>query len=225
MRRVCVFDVNETLLDLSALDGPFEAAFGDAGVRREWFAQLLGSMLTSTIIGRYRDFPTLAVAALQGVAARRGVELDDGATRDLLAHVRQLPPHPDVVPALDRLAGAGFRLATLTNSTEAVVTAQLEHAGIADRFERILSADSVRRLKPAREPYEMAARELGVPVDGIRLIAAHVWDVAGAMAAGARAAFVVRPGATLDPGADSPDVSGPDLAAVAEAIIEAEAGR
>jgi len=36
-----VFDVNETLLDLSALDPRFERVFGDASVRREWFMQML----------------------------------------------------------------------------------------------------------------------------------------------------------------------------------------
>ena len=33
MPRVCVFDVNETLLDLGALDPRFEEAFGDAAAR------------------------------------------------------------------------------------------------------------------------------------------------------------------------------------------------
>ena len=32
MARVCVFDVNETLLDLRALDAHFARMFGDAGV-------------------------------------------------------------------------------------------------------------------------------------------------------------------------------------------------
>ncbi len=33
MATVCVFDVNETLLDLAALDPNFERIFGDASVR------------------------------------------------------------------------------------------------------------------------------------------------------------------------------------------------
>ena len=37
---VCVFDVNETLLDLSALDDEFERLFGDRGARAVWFQQL-----------------------------------------------------------------------------------------------------------------------------------------------------------------------------------------
>jgi 2-haloacid dehalogenase len=38
----------------------------------------------------------------------------------------------------------------------------------------------VGRLKPAPEPYVVAAERLGVAVDQVRLIAAHAWDVAGA---------------------------------------------
>jgi hypothetical protein len=34
MTYVCVFDVNETLLDLSAMDPGFQDLFGDASVRR-----------------------------------------------------------------------------------------------------------------------------------------------------------------------------------------------
>ena len=39
--RAMLFDVNETLLDLGALDPVFAAAFGDAVARREWFAESL----------------------------------------------------------------------------------------------------------------------------------------------------------------------------------------
>ena len=53
-------------------------------------------------------------------------------------------------------------------------------------------AGSVRRLKPAPEPYGMAAREFGVEIGGIRLVAAHAWDVAGALRPGGSAAFVAR---------------------------------
>lgn len=34
---ILVFDVNETLLDTSALDKGFVETFGDASARREWF--------------------------------------------------------------------------------------------------------------------------------------------------------------------------------------------
>jgi 2-haloacid dehalogenase len=220
--RVCVFDVNETLLDLRALDGPFEAVFGEPGIRQLWFGQMLQSALVSIVTDRYSDFGAAGGAALEMIAARRGMTLSDEQRDEILSTMRRLPAHPDVVPALDRLDGAGFRLATLTNSTEAVAIAQLTSAGLADRFERIFSADTVMRLKPAPEPYRMAAAGLGVGIDGIRLIAAHAWDIAGALRAGAAAAFVSRPGMVLDPLVERPDVVGRDLDDVAAQIIALE---
>ncbi len=222
MARVIVFDVNETLLDLTALDPPFERAFGRAGVRREWFAQLLQSAFVSIITDSYVDFGTIGRAALEIVARRNGIELAVEDRDAILGTMRQLPPHPEVPTALERLRAAGLRMAALTNSTEAVATAQLTNAGLAPLFERILSADAGRRLKPAREAYETAAAELGVGVGGMRLVAAHAWDVAGALRAGAAAAFVARPGMVLDPLTPAPDIAGSDLADVATRILDVE---
>lgn len=225
MARVIVFDVNETLLDLTALDPPFERAFGRPGVRREWFAQLLQSAFVSTITDRYADFGTIGRAALEMVAQRNGIELGAGDRDAILGTMRQLPPHPEVPSAVERLQEAGIRLAALTNSTEAVATAQLTNAGLTPLFERILSADTAKRLKPAREAYETAASALGVGVGDMRLVAAHAWDIAGALRAGAAAAFVARPGMVLDPLAPSPDIVGTDLAEVVEKILEVEVGQ
>lgn len=222
MPRICVLDVNETLLDLSALDPPFERVFGRPGIRQQWFGQLLQSALLSTVTDAYSDFGTLARAALEMVAQRNDLELTPEDRDTILGMVRSLPPHPEVRGALERLRSAGLRLATLTNSTDAVATAQLSSAGLVDLFERVLSADTVHRLKPAREPYEMAAREFGVGTAGIRLVAAHAWDVAGALRAGAAAAFVARPGMVLDPLAPVPDIVGGDLDEVADRIISVE---
>ena len=37
---ILIFDVNETLLDLTSLEPFFARVFGEARVMREWFAQL-----------------------------------------------------------------------------------------------------------------------------------------------------------------------------------------
>lgn len=222
MKRVCVFDVNETLLDLRALDPQFERVFSDATLRKEWFGQLIQSALVATVTGVYADFGTIGGAALEMVAARHGVALVEEDKKAILGTMRTLPPHPEVPESLARLGDAGFRLAALTNSTAAVAEAQLTNAGLAANFEQILSAATVRRLKPAPEPYRMAAERLGVEPGAIRLVAAHAWDVAGALRAGCAAAFVARPGMVLDPLVTPPDVVGADLSEVADRIIAAE---
>lgn len=224
MPRVCVFDVNETLLDLGALDPRFEEAFGDASARKEWFNQLLTSWLTATVTGVYHNFGELGLSALTMIAARRDVNLSEETKRGIVGGVRELAPHPEVEESLVRLRDGGLRLAALTNSTVEVAREQLGNAGLSGYFEEILSADEVNRLKPAPEPYRMAADRLGVEMDGVRLVAAHSWDVAGAQRAGCAAAFVARPGMVLDPLAPTPDVVGSDLSEVADRILEAEKG-
>jgi 2-haloacid dehalogenase len=224
MARICVFDVNETLLDLGALDPHFERTFGDAGMRRAWFLQLLQSALVATVTGAYSNFGQVGGAALEMVAEREGVDLSDEDKQKILGAMRELPPHPEVAESLDRLRDAGLRLATLTNSTKQVAQAQMENSGLHHYFEQILSADDVKRLKPAPEPYHMAAESLGVGVGGIRLVAAHAWDVAGALRAGCAAAFVARPGMVLDPLVEPPDVVGADLREVADRILQIEPG-
>jgi 2-haloacid dehalogenase len=78
---------------------------------------------------------------------------------------------------------------------------------------------------PPARPYERAAADLGAEVAGIRLVAAHAWDVAGALRAGAAAAFVARPGMILDPLVPAPDVIGSDMTEVADRIVDVELGR
>ena len=216
---VCVFDVNETLLDLSALDDDFERLFSDRSARAAWFQQMLQSALVATVTDRYVTFGELGIGALRMLAERRGVALGEEDERRLAAGMRALPPHPDTTEALAALRGAGFRTAALTNSTLEVARAQISNAGLIDLFEAVLSADEAGRLKPAPEPYALAAKRLEVELTDIRLIAAHAWDVTGAIRAGARAAFVARPGMVIDPSGERPDIIGADLAEVAAAII------
>ena len=123
-----------------------------------------------------------------------------------------------------RIAGTSLRLVALTNSTAEVAHAQLTHAGLRDLFEAALSADTVRALKPAAAAYRHVAEQCGVALAEVRLVAAHAWDVSGALAAGARAAFVACPGMVLSPLGAAPDIVGTDLTEVAELIIERDLG-
>jgi 2-haloacid dehalogenase len=208
MPRVIAFDVNETLLDLTALD----PLFGDVALRKRWFAQMLQIAFVGIITDQYIDFGSAQRAALEMLG-------DDADPDAVAAAMRSLPPHPDAAPALDRLREGGLTLCSLTNSTLDVSTAQLEHAGLAGRFEAILSADTVRRLKPAPEPYRHVADAFGVEIGEVTLVACHAWDCAGALAAGCEAAFVRRPGMVLGPVGAQPGIVGDDLEEVASLIL------
>jgi 2-haloacid dehalogenase len=130
MTTTIVFDVNETLLDLAAMDPIFERHFGDASVRREWFAQVLMTTLTLTLVGDYSNFAKVGDAALAMVGERRGVSTSRDQRAEIMLEMRKLPPHADVPTGLRTLRDNGFRLATLTNSPPAMVEEQLKHADL-----------------------------------------------------------------------------------------------
>jgi 2-haloacid dehalogenase len=222
MKKLIVFDVNETLLNLTALDPEFERLFGSALVRSDWFAQVLQNSMVASITGKYDDFGKIAGTALDMTAQKLNLQLLAEDRAAILGGIRSLPAHADVRAGLDRLKETGFRLFTLTNSPPQVVEAQLKNSGLFEYFERSFSVDSVQRFKPDAEVYKMSARELGVPVEQVRLVAAHDWDVAGALVAGCAAAFIARPGKVLNPLMPVPDIIGQDLIEVAQKIISAD---
>jgi 2-haloacid dehalogenase len=220
-RRIVVLDVNETMLDIRALEPHFERVFSSGQVLREWFSTLLLYANVASLAGPYSAFGAIASASLDMVASARGVTLAERDRDAILRGMRTLPAHPDVRGGLERLRKAGFRLVTLTNSAPAVVDEQLKNVGLTDLFERSFSVDAVQRFKPAPEPYRYVAGELGVTTGALRMVAAHAWDVVGALRAGCAAAFISRPGKVLYPLGPQPDIVAPDLLAAADRIIVA----
>lgn len=221
-KRVIVFDVNETLLDIDILNAFFERAFGDARVMRQWFAELILYSQALTLSGSYSPFGQLAGAALKMLAEIKNVSLtahDLDEFKDLLG---RLPAHEDAAPALEILKSSGFRLVTLTNSAPEAGQAVLQKAGLSHFFEKQFSVDAVKRFKPAPETYRSVASALGTDPGSLRLVAAHTWDTLGAMAAGWKAALLTRPGNAPLPIGDQPDIVEKDLRAIAQRIIAIE---
>jgi Dynamin family len=79
MPRVIVCDVNETLLDVGALEPHFKQAFGDGRVLHEWFANVLLYSEVATLAGPYSDFASIGGAALDMVASARGITLSSAS--------------------------------------------------------------------------------------------------------------------------------------------------
>jgi 2-haloacid dehalogenase len=218
--RVVVFDVVPTLLDLAPLRSEIAALFGSADPFGEWFARTLHGTLVADHLRRHRPFDLIAAEVLVTTAALRGLALDPDRAAAALGTLRRLPTHPDVPAALDTLAGAGFRLAVLTNGSPDLVTAQMAASGLAGRFEALISVDEIGRFKPAPEVYVQAAFRLSVEIDEMLVVAAHDWDVAGARSVGAGAAFLARPGTVWGLPEPPPDLVTGDLAGLAAVLVE-----
>jgi 2-haloacid dehalogenase len=214
---ICVFDVNETLLDIEFIAPLFHRLFGDRKVLREWFGQLVLYSEAITLSGPYTTFFTV----LQMLGSIYGVTVQQADIEELRMRMLTMPPHPDVPTGLKQLKDAGFRLVTLSNSPFDPQSSPLKHADIDGWFEKSFSVDPVRRFKPSPQVYHMVAQELDVPLAAICMVAVHVWDTIGAQSVGCSGAFIARPGnAPLSlQGLPQPQAVASDLPGVATQII------
>ena len=212
------FDVNETLLSLMPIKRAFEGIFGSDPPLGEWFARMLHGSLVANILGNHRPFDEIGAAMLIEVAARRDLLLRAEDAIEALAPMRRLPPHPDVVDGMQRLSDAGHRMVALTNGSTEAANSQIANAGLADLLERVISVDEVGKFKPDPAPYLHTAAVMGVAIGDMLLVAAHDWDCAGAMAIGADAAFIDRPGSIWSLPTPPPRLQAPDIIALADAL-------
>ena len=205
--KVIIFDVNETLLDLAPLRRSVSQALpGGEELLPLWFSTMLHYSLVETLIGDYHDFGQIGTAALMMVASSKGVELDSAvASKAIAGTITQLPAYPDVVPSLQALRAAGFRVVSLTNSSNAGVAAQFEYAGLTTYFDRRFSVEDVRAYKPDPRPYRWVLEQLEIQPEDALMVAAHAWDLAGAKAVGLQTAFIQRPGVVAYPLTERPD--------------------
>jgi 2-haloacid dehalogenase len=218
-RPVLAFDMNGTLLDISALDGIFADHFETHFSRREWFDELIKLSMVATITGEYADFSVLGKAALAAIAERHGKKVTPGAETQIMDTARNLPAFPDVKPGLQKLKEGGFRLIVMTNSPLASAQHSIKNAGLELLFEKVLSVEAVKKYKPSAEVYRYAAKEAGVEIGGLMMVAAHAWDTTGALRAGAHAAFVKRPQQVLDPVSPKPDLVVSDMEDLAAQLL------
>ena len=214
-----VFDVNETLLDLTTMEPTFERIFRDKGAMRLWFANLIMHSAALTVAECYVPFTDIGSAVMKMLADIRGIRIGDADRKELFEKFSTMPPHPEVPKALKKLCAAGFRLFTLTDNLPEVQTRQLEHGGIADLFERRFSADGVKHHKPSPQAYGYVERELDVQPSQLCLIACHTWDTLGAVAAGWNAALIKRVGNDVLGVGPQPQFVGTDLDDVADQLI------
>src|SRR3954466_11792867 len=130
--EIVVFDLNGTLLDLSALDPHFQRIFGLAEHREKWFQQLQTLWMTTIACGTFERFDKLAQAALRMLAEKESVKLSSADQKAVVGAMTELPPFRDVAPSLQKLRDAKYQLVALTNGGLRSAKAQLKHANLSD---------------------------------------------------------------------------------------------
>ena len=213
-----LFDVNETLLDLTPLQASIRRVLPGADNPKLWFTTMLHYATAMSLAGQHASLPEIGAAALRMLAEGRGINLSEQQAQTAIAPITRLPAYPDVAPALARLRAAGFRLAALSNSTTTGLRSQLDYAGLAPYFDAQFSVEEAGVYKPHPSVYLRAARRMRVEPGEAMLVAAHGWDVAGAGWAGLRNAFVRRNEQAPFPMAEPPELLVADIGELADRL-------
>lgn len=220
MIKTVLFDMNETLLDLTPLKEAFGRYFQDKHVVKYWFSKLLHS---STVIGGlndYVDFGKLSEAALESVFIENDKELTEDIKTDILGTFKHLPAYDDVFEALERLKEAEIKIIPVTNSSNEMLEAQLAHSGLKDLVDTYYSVDAVERFKPFKNMYQFVLEKEALEADETVLVATHDWDLYGAKKEGLVTAYIKRKKDQYNPYYLKPDLKETHLGLLVERIIQ-----
>jgi 2-haloacid dehalogenase len=217
--RLVVFDVNETLSDMSPMGQRFQDVGAPAHLAETWFAGLLRDGFALATVGASEPFARLAGEALR--VRLHGLSLNretDEAIGHILTGFAGLGVHADVPAGIRALRGQGIRLVTLSNGSTAVAEELFERAGIRDEFEALLSVEQAGAWKPASTAYDHALEQCGVSPADAMLVAVHPWDIDGAARAGLRTAWINRTAGPYPDYFTTPDLAPRSLVELAEQL-------
>jgi len=205
---VIVFDVNETLSDMSPMGDRFSEVGAPAALARLWFATLLRDGFALAASGDNGYFSAIGADALRGLLTGEALNCPlDEAVEHVMGGMNGLGVHPDVRGGINALAAAGFRLMTLSNGPAQIAEELFREAGIWDEFELLLSVEDAAAWKPSRASYEYAAAASGAEPAGMLLVAVHPWDIHGAARAGLRTAWLNRTGGSYPGYFEAPEIT------------------
>lgn len=214
-----IFDVNETLSDMSPMAKRFEDVGAPAHLAVAWFAGLLRDGFALTAADSTDTFAHLAAESLR--VSFHGLPLNRAAAHAVtyvMDGFAGLPVHADVPAGIAELATSGIRLVTLSNGSATVAEALFERAGIREHFERLLTVEDAGRWKPAPEAYTYALQQCGVDPEEAMLVAVHPWDIDGASRAGLATAWLNRAGGPYPEYFRAPDVHAASLTDLADQL-------
>ncbi|MDI1283662.1 MAG: haloacid dehalogenase type II [Reyranella sp.] len=196
---LCVFDAYGTLFDFNSAVARHRAAIGPKAdaLADLWRLKQIQYTWLRNSMGAYAPFWQVTGEALDHCLAVHGIA--DPAVRDKLMNAYLvLAPFPEVPAMLDRLKRNGVRLAILSNGNPGMLEPMVAASGLADRFEAVLSVDSVGVYKVAPEVYRLVETRCGVAPDKVCFLSSNCWDAHGAAHFGFRTVWINRAGAPDD---------------------------
>jgi 2-haloacid dehalogenase len=171
------------------------------------------SMIDALVDRGHTPYREIGHRAVSYVMDRCRIGYSQDEVRKLVGEIENLKPFPDVLPALEKLRAAGYRLAILSNGDRDMLEAARPHIGFA--FDHVISAAQAAYFKPHWKTYATAEALIGLDRSALLFVANHAFDCIGAKAYGMRAAFIDRRKRPFGETPHQPDVVAADFAELA----------
>lgn len=183
--RACIFDAYGTLFDVGSVAQGAGDALGDRwqALSELWRTKQLQYTWLRGLAGHHADFWQVTAEALDFALDALGLT---NATlhKRLMALYLRISAYPEVAATLERLQAAGIRCAILSNGTPDMLAAAIRNAGLQNRFEAVLSVESVGVFKPHPSVYRLATDHLDLAAQEICFLSSNGWDAFSARAYG-----------------------------------------
>lgn len=137
------------------------------------------------------SFREVTARALEAAMTELSLPSDPNDAEILTSSIGKMPPFPEVVATLGRLKAAGFKLAIISNTDDAIIAGNVAQLG--GHIDQVITAQQARAYKPSRETFEYAWASIGIDKPQlVHICASPHLDLAAARDLGFRAIWIDR---------------------------------
>ncbi|GGD11071.1 haloacid dehalogenase type II [Pontibacillus salipaludis] len=190
--KAFIFDVYGTLFDVHTVKEKCEEFFPEKGeaISQSWRQKQLEYFFLYQVMGKYRRFPVVTMNALHYAVKKHGEEITQEQSDALMDAYLHLDHYEEVEEVLGKLEN--YERVVFSNGTPETLTPLLEHAGLTDYIDDVLSVDGIKQFKPSQDSYLYALDQLGVKREEVLFMSSNGWDISGAKNFGFQTAWINR---------------------------------
>ncbi|BBU30315.1 haloacid dehalogenase [Burkholderia sp. THE68] len=192
--RACIFDAYGTLLDVNSAVMRHADAVGSCaeGLSAVWRQRQLEYSWTRTLMGKYADFWTLTIEALEFAMESFGLQDRSDLKERLLDAYFELRAYSDALQTLQTLKEQGYLTAILSNGSTSMLEGAMRAGNLDLTLDACISVDDIKIYKPDPRVYQYACELLKVRPNEVCFVSSNAWDVGGAGAFGFNAVRINR---------------------------------
>ena len=188
--RLVIFDVNQTMFNLSEIEFRFKSIKLNPNSVNLWFTSILKEGFASSINNVFIDFFSIATSELVKLGLLENRKLANKEIKYILEGFNKLKINPSVRESLSRIYKKGYTAVTLTNGSKNVTEKMLEYNQCKHLVKKCFSIEDMKLWKPNKKIYKYVCNKMNCdPVESL-MIASHSWDIYGAKTAGLKTGFI-----------------------------------